>query len=713
MKGRPWVRNVILSVAAATGVVVLTPAVAAAQGVLTNGENHAGAIGVAGEVHEWTFVAGQGDAITVSIGEVFIGEVDPGFVPWIRLRRPDGTQVAQDWGALAAQVTVTAPLSGTYTVVVGSQNISKTGHYTVTVVGASHEVTPTAGPNGAISPSSPQYGKTGETLSFTVTPAVGFVVGAVGGTCGGTLSGTIFTTSPLTTSCTVAATFVAAVSDTDGDGDNLPDDWEEQFGLQAGDATGDNGAGGDPDGDGRTNAQELTDGTHPRGFVITYLAEGASSSFFTTRLALANPGLALARVLIRFQKGTGETVPHYLTMLPRSRVTVDVGTIAGLQSAEYSTLVEADVQVVADRTMSWDTRAYGAHGERGILADAATTWYFAEGATHSGFQLFYLIQNPGTQPAQVEVTYLRPAPLVPLVKTYLVLPQARFNVWVNNEALVDPLLAPLAATDISAIVRSTGGQPIVVERAMYLHATGVPFGAGHESAGSTTLSPTWFFAEGATGAFFDLFLLIGNPSAADATVEARYLLPSGVVLTRQYPVPARSRFNIWVDHEDPQLADTAVSTTLTSLNGVPIVAERAMWWPGQPLAPAWYEAHNSPGATSSGTRWAMAEGETGGPGGWETYVLIANTSNDAGEVVVTVLFDDGTTATRQFGLTPNSRFNVAMTAMFPETADRRYGVVVESVGGAPAQIVVERAMYANALGLTWAAGTNALATKLQ
>lgn len=64
-------------------------------------------------------------------------------------------------------------------------------------------------------------------------------------------------------------------------------------------------------------------------------------------------------------------------------------------------------------------------------------------------------------------------------------------------------------------------------------------------------------------------------------------------------------------------------------------------------------------------------------------------------------------------MTPNSRFNVAMTAMFPETADRRYGVVVESVGGTPEQIVVERAMYANALGLTWAAGTNALATKLQ
>ena len=59
-----------------------------------------------------------------------------------------------------------------------------------------------------------------------------------------------------------------------------------------------------------------------------------------------------------------------------------------------------------------------------------------------------------------------------------------------------------------------------------------------------------------------------------------------------------------------------------STNGVPIVVERAMWWP----QPNWYEAHHAPGLTVTGTRWALAEGETGGVDGAETYVLIANTS---------------------------------------------------------------------------------------
>ena len=66
-------------------------------------------------------------------------------------------------------------------------------------------------------------------------------------------------------------------------------------------------------------------------------------------------------------------------------------------------------------------------------------------------------------------------------------------------------------------------------------------------------------------------------------------------------------------------------------------------------------------------------------------------------------------------MAPNSRFNIAPAAdeFFPETRGRKFGMLVESIGAAPAQIVVERAMYSDANGVDWAAGTNALATKLQ
>jgi hypothetical protein len=45
------------------------------------------------------------------------------------------------------------------------------------------------------------------------------------------------------------------------------------------------------------------------------------------------------------------------------------------------------------------------------------------------------------------------------------------------------------------------------------------------------------------------------------------------------------------------------------------------------------------------------------------------------------------------------------------SVSRRFGVIVESIDTAPlAQLVVERAMYWNAGGEIWAAGTNLLAT---
>jgi uncharacterized repeat protein (TIGR01451 family) len=496
----------------------------------------------------------------------------------------------------------------------------------------------------------------------------------------------------------------------DADGDGLPNGFESKFGLDPFGGAG-SGANDDPDGDGKTNLQELAEGSHPRGFVITYLAEGATGAFFDTRLAIANPTGNPALVQTRFQRADGTAVTDYRVVAPMSRATIDIEGLSGLEAAEFSTLVEADVQVVADRTMTWDGSGYGSHAERGILTRTATKWYFAEGATFGPFNLFYLIQNPNAQTANVTVTYLLPSG-APLTKQYTVGPQSRFNIWVDSEGATDPSLAALASAELSAVIESTNGVPIIAERAMYLDQPGRPLGAGHESAGVTAPATQWFLAEGATGAYFDLFLLVANPNPQKAEIQVDYLLASGQVLTKQYSVNGNSRFNIWVDLEDPLLADAAVSSRVVSTNAVPIIVERAMWWPG-PTSNTWQEAHNSPGETTTGTRWAMAEGESGGARETETYVLIANVSSAAGTVRATVLFEDGSASvSRDFPIGANSRTNIAPASDFPEAVGKRYGMLLESVGGAPVQIVVERAMYSNSNGVRWAAGTNALATRL-
>ena len=297
---------------------------------------------------------------------------------------------------------------------------------------------------------------------------------------------------------------------------------------------------------------------------------------------------------------------------------------------------------------------------RRAIPSASTTWFLAEGATHGTFDLFYLIQNPGPTAATVTVRYLRPSPLPPLTRDYVVAGNSRFTIAVDTQVINGQ---SLAATDVSAAITST--QPIVVERAMYMTNGAEPFGAGHESAGVTAPALNWFLAEGATGAFFDMFILIANPDPTSAaSVQATYLLDNGTTLTKSYLVAPSSRRTIYVDDEGfpnqagPRLlANAALSTILTSTNGVPIVVERAMWWPGGAAGP-WYEGHNSPGATTTGTVWALAEGEVGGSNGASTYILVANTGTSAASIRATVFVEGGGTAVRTFTVPASSRFNV-------------------------------------------------------
>ena len=320
------------------------------------------------------------------------------------------------------------------------------------------------------------------------------------------------------------------------------------------------------------------------------------------------------------------------------------------------------------------------------------------------------MQNPNAQAAHVTVTYLLSSG-APLTKNYVVPAQSRFNIWVDNEGATDPALAALASAEFSAVIESTNGVPIIAERAMYLDQPGRALGAGHESAGVTAPSTQWFLAEGATGSYFDLFILIANPQATPATVQADYLLTTGQVITRNYTVPGNSRFNIWVDQEPGSGRRRALDPHHVHQRRPD--HRRAGDVVAGPTSATWQEAHNSPGETTTGTRWAMAEGEVGGPRSTDTYVLIANTSAFAGTARVTVLFEDGTApVTRTFALAASSRSNVAPASDFPETVGKRFGMLVESIGATPAQIVVERAMYSDANGVNWAAGTNALATRL-
>jgi hypothetical protein len=95
---------------------------------------------------------------------------------------------------------------------------------------------------------------------------------------------------------------------------------------------------------------------------------------------------------------------------------------------------------------------------------------------------------------------------------------------------------------------------------------------------------------------------------------------------------------------------------------------------------------------------------------FQTYILLANPSATAANVHITFLRANGTTVVKTFTVAPTSRFNVDVSSAAAELQNEAFGALIEVLNGVG--ISVERAMYSDALGQTWAAGTNALATRL-
>jgi hypothetical protein len=352
------------------------------------------------------------------------------------------------------------------------------------------------------------------------------------------------------------------------------------------------------------------------------------------------------------------------------------------------------VPLVVERTMFWDSSYYGGHTAN-AAAQPELKWAFAEGF-QGFFDTYVLIANANAELTEATITFLREND-TPVVKTVPVGAFARKTVYAGDYAEV-------VGRAFGIIVEAT--RPVIAERAMYFASQpGRLWSGGHANTGIAAPSTSWFHAEGATGSYFNTFILLSNPQDTAAHVEVRFLLDTGDEITRTKTLEPRQRLTINPAAEgDARLENAALSTVVES--DVPIVSERSMYWPVD--AAPFGEGHNSAGMVTVSTHWGLAEGRVGGPHQFQTYILLANPARDTAEATITFLRENGQPpVVKSYTVPGTSRFNVDL-ATVPELQNESFGARIDVTNGI--DIAVERSLYWNANGVFWAGGTNALAT---
>lgn len=428
-----------------------------------------------------------------------------------------------------------------------------------------------------------------------------------------------------------------------------------------------------------------------------YLAEGVTGSLFDTYLLVMNPVATPAPMVVEYYPEGRPAMARRVVLGPLARLELRLDDLWGEQEAVplsiRVTSLDA-VPLVVERAMYWGTPAYGGHAGRAV-AEPRTRWLFAEGS-QGFFDTYLLLQNPGDAAANVNVSFSDDKGVLER-QQYQLPARSRFTVAASQ-------LTKLAAVSFS--IEAVSDQPIVAERSMYFGTQ--PFWrGGHGAVGVAEPRRAWLHAEGATGPYFDTYILLANPNDVPATVDVDYLTGSGERISRRHVVASHARETINVEYEDPRLADVAVSTQLRA--DVPIVTERAMYWPG--TADTWQDAHIGTGTGTPGVRWGLAGGRVGTALAFETYLLLTNQEpSRLATVKGTFIRDDGTAIEKTWTVEPGSRFNVHVNSMVPELADESFSVVLEVTNGVP--IAAERAMYWSAGGVTWVGGTSIAATPL-
>lgn len=434
-----------------------------------------------------------------------------------------------------------------------------------------------------------------------------------------------------------------------------------------------------------------------------YVAEGSTGGGFDTWLLIQNPNDESASVEIVFTNEEGPQKEISFILEAESRKTIRVLDYLP-DEWSVSSIVHSDSEIVVERSMYWnkyfigesETRGTPAPSEMrsghsnmgvriskeivaGSYAEINRTHYFPEGATGGGFDTWILLVNPNEEKANALVTLMTAEG--PVVEE-----QVTLNPLCRATVHLDKYLPD--AIEVATSVESD--LPLIAERSMYWDRKEIEIEAyemtgGHCNAGSPKADTEWLLAEGSTGEGFETYILIQNPQEVSANVHVGFLGENGEEARVSVDMVAKSRRTLRVYDYVPD--SFHVSTIVTS--EIPVVAERSTYW-NSTIASETYQmrdGHSTVGAAESGKLWLVPEGSSAG--GFDTYILIANSEPNNANAIVTLMTTEG----------PLEKISVVIPSLSRTTlrlSDFASGLQeVSAKISSDTDIVVERSMYWN------------------
>lgn len=318
----------------------------------------------------------------------------------------------------------------------------------------------------------------------------------------------------------------------------------------------------------------------PAASATWYFAEGATIGGIQTFVLLQNPGSTDGTATLTFLLSDATQEVRTIVVPAQTRRTIWVNHEGGkLGAAEFATVVEASVPMVAERAIYRDAGGQlFAAGTDAIGATAlADRWFFAEGTTTGDFDTFILVANPADSAVDVTATFAGisvDGMPVNETRTYGVAAKSRLTIWADETA------PALAAADFTTTITSSA--PVVAERAMWWRAGRSEWIEGHVEFGAAETGLRYAIADAATvpETATETFVLIGSPDGTPALVRLTAYPSGGAPQVAEFMTEG-ARTTTWMRQSFPTLVGpysiAIESLPIDAAPATPIVVEKAIY----------------------------------------------------------------------------------------------------------------------------------------